>query len=139
MGAIDAWTLAADAWRAGLALDPIVQVSEWSDENRVLTRKVAAEAGEWRTSRTPYLREPMDCLSVTSPVQDVVFVAGTQVGKSEAGLNWLGYSIDRVPGAVPRRAADPDAGETLEPAAARRNGSTARRLSSRRRREALAR
>ncbi len=97
MGAVDAWTLAADAWRAGLALDPIVQVSEWADDNRQLSRKVAAEAGEWRTARTPYLREVMDCLSVTSPVQDVVFVAGTQVGKSETGMNWLGYSIDRVP------------------------------------------
>lgn len=97
MSAIDAWTLAAQAWRTGLALDPIVQVSEWADDNRQLSRKVAAEAGEWRTSRTPYLREPMDCLSVTSPVQDVVFVAGTQVGKSETGMNWLGYSIDRVP------------------------------------------
>ncbi|CDY77969.1 Phage terminase, large subunit [Caballeronia glathei] len=97
MRSIDAWTLATDAWRAGIELDPIVQVSEWADENRQLSRKVAAEAGEWRTSRTPYLREPMDCLSVTSHVQDVVFVAGTQVGKSETGMNWLGYSIDRVP------------------------------------------
>ena len=98
MGAVDAWTLSADAWRTGLALDPVIQVSEWADQNRILSHKVAAEPGKWRTSRVPYIREIMDCLSVTSRVQDVVFVAGTQVAKSESGLNWLGYSIDRVPG-----------------------------------------
>ncbi|WGS40737.1 phage terminase large subunit family protein [Burkholderia sp. JSH-S8] len=81
-----------------MALDPVIQVSEWADENRFLSHKVAAEPGKWRTSRVPYIREIMDCLSVTSSVQDVVFVAGTQVAKSETGLNWLGYSIDRVPG-----------------------------------------
>ena len=97
MGAIDAWTLVADAWRAGIQPDAVVQVSEWADDNRVLSRKVAAEPGEWRTARVPYIREVMDCLSVTSPVQDVVFVAGTQVAKSETGMNWLGYAIDRVP------------------------------------------
>jgi phage terminase large subunit GpA-like protein len=128
MSAIDAWTLAADAWRAGLALDPIVQVSEWADDNRQLSRKVAAEAGEWRTSRTPYLREPMDCLSVTSPVQDVVFVAGTQVGKSETGMNWLGYSIDRVPSPF-----------LVEPSASRRDGGQHAGDQGQGRREALAR
>ncbi|MFM0355470.1 phage terminase large subunit family protein [Paraburkholderia nemoris] len=95
---VDACWLVAQAWTTGLALDPLVQVSEWADANRHLSRKAAAETGDWSTARTPYLRELMDCLSVTSPVQDVVFVAGTQVGKSETGLNWLGYSIDCVPG-----------------------------------------
>lgn len=97
MGAVDGWQLVRSSWCDGLAPDPVTQVSEWADANRMLSRKVAAEPGPWRTSRTPYLREPMDCLSVTSPIQDVVFVAGTQVGKSETGMNWLGCSIDQSP------------------------------------------
>jgi phage terminase large subunit GpA-like protein len=78
MAMVDACWLVAQAWATGLALDPLVQVSEWADANRHLSRKAAAETGDWSTARTPYLRELMDCLSVTSPVQDVVFVAGTQ-------------------------------------------------------------
>ncbi len=52
----------------------------------------------WRTSRTPYLREIMDCLSKDSPVEEVDFWASTQVGKSEACNNWLGYIIAHNPG-----------------------------------------
>ena len=40
----------------------------------------------------------MDCLSVDSPVQDVCFMKGAQVGGSEIGNNWVGYLIDQEPG-----------------------------------------
>jgi phage terminase large subunit GpA-like protein len=72
-------------------------VSEWADAKRVLSAKASAYAGPWRTARTPYLREIMDCLSARSPVQRVVFISSTQVGKSEAGLNWIGYVMDECP------------------------------------------
>lgn len=55
-------------------------VSEWADGNRLLTSESSAEAGEWRTSRVPYLREIMDCLSEDSPVRKVVFQKSSQVG-----------------------------------------------------------
>lgn len=76
------------------------QVSEWADEHRSLPKKSSAEPGPWRTSRTPYLREIMDCLSSTSEVEEVVFMKGAQVGGSEAILNALGYVIDHAPGPV---------------------------------------
>jgi len=85
------------AWRAGLAPEPQITVSEWADQHRHLPA-TAAEPGRWRTSRTPYLRQIMDCLSVTSPVERVVFMKGAQIGASEAGLNWLGYVIANSPG-----------------------------------------
>ena len=44
------------------------------------------------------MREIMDCLSATNPIQDVIFMAGAQIGKSEAGNNWVGYVIDYAPG-----------------------------------------
>lgn len=72
-------------------------VSQWADKNRVLSKKGSSEDGAWRTSRTPYLREPMDALSVESPVRRVVLMTCTQIGKTEVGLNWVGYTIDHNP------------------------------------------
>ena len=53
------------AWREGLTPDPLLTVSEWADQHRLLSTKSASEPGRWRTSRTPYLRDIMDCLSPT--------------------------------------------------------------------------
>lgn len=55
-------------------------VSEWSDQNRVLTTKSSAEPGKWRTSRTPYLKEIMDKLSDHDETQEVVVMKGAQLG-----------------------------------------------------------
>lgn len=87
-----------DGWFAGLAPEPSLTVSEWADEYRQLSSKASAEPGPWRTSRTPYLREPMDALSSTHPAQRVVLMFGAQLGKTEAGSNWLGYIIHHAPG-----------------------------------------
>lgn len=73
-------------------------VSEWADAHRILPGKGASEKGPWRTSRTPYLREIMDALSDSSVVQRVVLKTSTQVGKTEVGLNWMGYVMDHAPG-----------------------------------------
>lgn len=74
-------------------------VSEWADRYRRLSPESSAEAGPWRTSRTPYLKEPMD--SFTDPrVRKVVIVAGSQIGKTECELNCLAYLIDQDPGTV---------------------------------------
>lgn len=77
--------------------DPVLTVSQWADAHRVLASVSSAEPGQWRTDRTPYLREIMDGLSVRSRVTETVFVAGAQVGKTEAGNNWIGYVIAHAP------------------------------------------
>lgn len=74
-------------------------VSEWADKYRRLSPEASAEAGPWRTSRTPYLEEPMKSFS-DPKVRKVVIVAGSQIGKTEAELNCLGYIIDQDPGTV---------------------------------------
>ena len=84
--------------REALRFEADLTVSQWADAHRVLSGKASAEPGPWRTDRTPYLREVMDCLSTTSPVQRVVLMAGAQLGKTEGGANWLGYVIDHAPG-----------------------------------------
>lgn len=75
-------------------------VSEWADACRMLSGKASAEPGPWRTDRTPYLRQIMDDLSARSTVQEVVVQFAAQLGKSECGMNWLGYIIDNEPGPV---------------------------------------
>ena len=72
-------------------------VTEWAEKYRRLSPENSAEAGPWRTDRTPYLREIMDAF--TDPkIRRLVVVASSQVGKSEMELNMLGYLIDSDPG-----------------------------------------
>ena len=86
------------ALRDGLTPDPLLSVSEWANRHRVLSQRAASEPGRWRTSRTPYLKEIMDCLSPASKVERVVFMKGSQVGGTECGNNWIGYVIHQAPG-----------------------------------------
>lgn len=91
--------LVDEAWRRGLAPEPQLTVSEWADKHRMLPT-MNAEPGPWRTSRVPYLAEIMDCLSIASPVERVVFMKGAQTGGTEAGLNAIGYWIAHAPGII---------------------------------------
>lgn len=86
------------AWREGLMPDPLLTVSEWSDRHRMLSSKASAEPGRWRTSRTPYLKAIMDCLSPMSAVERIVFMKAAQLGATEMGNNWIGYVIHHAPG-----------------------------------------
>lgn len=74
-------------------------VDEWADKHRRLSPETSAEAGPWRTARTPYLKEPMEAF--TDPkVHEIAMVAASQVGKSELELNIIGYIIDQDPGSI---------------------------------------
>ncbi len=94
----DAAAIYDAAFDRGLRPDPLLKVSEWADQHRRLSGKGAAEPGPWRTARTPYLREIMDCLSPSSPYERVVFMKGAQIGATECGNNWIGYVIHHAPG-----------------------------------------
>lgn len=72
-----------------------ITVSQWADANRIISSKQGAEHGEWRTSRNPLLREPMDSLA-TPGVTALMFPI--QLGKSEILLNGLGYMMTQQPG-----------------------------------------
>ena len=74
-------------------------VTQWAEQKRRLSSESSAEPGPWRTSRTPYLKEPMDAF--TDPkVRRIVMVAASQVGKSEFMNNAIGYIIDEDPGSI---------------------------------------
>ena len=84
----------------GLTPDPPMTVAEWADSYRILSGRAAAEAGRYRTSRTPYMREIMENLSPSSPVERVVFMKAAQTGATEAGNNFIGFVIHQAPGPI---------------------------------------
>ena len=76
---------------------PKLSVSEWADRYRWLSSMASPEPGRWATARTPYLREIMDCFGQDVPTEWIIFRSGTQVGKSEALNNVLGYYMHWAP------------------------------------------
>lgn len=69
------------SWRRGMRPDPDMTVSEWADQHRKLSSRASAEPGQYRTARTPYLREIMDALSPRHPAQRIRFMKAAQVGR----------------------------------------------------------
>lgn len=90
MGARDAITqdaraLVAEVFRHYWPAPRVMRGSEWADEFRRVVK--GPEPGRWRSARTPYLREPLDCMDPEDPVQKVVLMFATQLGKSEVLYN----------------------------------------------------
>lgn len=74
-------------------------VSEWAEQHRTLPPDLSPQPGPFRWDVVPYLREIADCLSESSPVQEVVVMKGARIGFTTAVLeNWIGYVIDVAPG-----------------------------------------
>jgi phage terminase large subunit GpA-like protein len=74
---------------------PIESISAWADQFREIAK--GPEKGRWRTSRTPYLREPMECMSEGSGIEKVVMQFATQLGKTEVLYNTILQRIHRSP------------------------------------------
>ena len=97
-GLADAFEVTRRACRAGARPDPKLKLSEWADQNRVLSTRSSPEPGLWRTSRTPYLRDIMDALMPAAPWERVVFMKGSQVGdRKSTRLNSSHSGESRMP------------------------------------------
>ncbi|SMQ22134.1 Phage terminase, large subunit GpA [Pseudomonas helmanticensis] len=82
----------------GLRPDPDLWIDEWADEYMRIPRDTGApEPGQYRTSRTPYAREPMRCLSPAHPCRRVVTMMASQLMKTQIALNWMGGLIHMAP------------------------------------------
>jgi phage terminase large subunit GpA-like protein len=97
----NARALIADTLAAAFTVPPDIKVSAWAEDKR----EVAAESGsrtpgKWRNANTPYGVEPMDCLSVYDPCSDVTLLFGSQIMKTEIGVNFVGCTIDADPSPV---------------------------------------
>ncbi|WP_408033466.1 phage terminase large subunit family protein [Thalassobacter stenotrophicus] len=78
---------------------PDLTISDWADQNRRLSSEASAEPGQWRTSRAEYQRGIMDAIS-NAAAETVVIMSSSQIGKSEAILNMVGYHIDHDPAPI---------------------------------------
>ena len=86
-----------EAEKAVFRFPDAMTVTQWADANRVLDPDTSAEPGPYRSARTPYMRGPMDAF--TDPlVEEIDVMSGSQVAKSTAIQNMIGYCIDQDPG-----------------------------------------
>jgi phage terminase large subunit GpA-like protein len=73
-----------------------MSVWEWADANRHLGAD-SPERGNYRTDRTPYARQIMDCLSPFHPARHIAWEKGVQIGATTVGLNWIGFIASQNP------------------------------------------
>lgn len=71
-------------------------VSEWADQNRVLSQEGSAEYGKWFTSRAEYQRGIQDAFN-DPRTHTVAVMSSAQIGKTEVMANVLGYHVDQDP------------------------------------------
>lgn len=81
----------------GISRPPDLTISEWSDENRILSGEAAAVPGKWRT--LSYQRQPMDVMR-EHDVNTVVMMWAAQMGKTEILLCILGYFMENDPSPI---------------------------------------
>ena len=78
-----------------------VKPSKWAEDNRIMTTEVSPFPGKFKFTKTPYLREPLDCLSPDHPARKIAFMKGAQIGFSTGVLeNGIGYIISENPGPI---------------------------------------
>ena len=87
-----------NALSAGITPDPVLTYTEWADRHFYLPRESTAEYGRFRSSRTPFIIEPLDDLSPSSPTETVVLVKPTQQAGTTIGLIFIAGAIDMYPG-----------------------------------------
>lgn len=77
-----------------------IPVSEWAAKYRVMTAYDSPAAGQkFSNDRVPYLRKLMDWFS-DPKIRMIVFKAGTQIGKTNAMMNMLGWCMSERPGPI---------------------------------------
>jgi len=75
----------------------IIKASEWAEKNRYLPPSVTSQPGFYSFEVAPYIREILDCFSLSSPVREAVVMKGVQLCLSVGVLeNIVGYEIEHV-------------------------------------------
>ncbi len=81
----------------GLPPPAKITVTEWANDKRFLSAKAASSPEKYRSGKTPYLEEPMDNMSPSSPVNQTTALKGIQIGMTEVALNAVSFHIDHSP------------------------------------------
>ena len=81
---------------ADLTRAPLPRTADlWADENRMLPAG-SAEPGPWRSARNPYMI-PIVRTFTYPAVRRIVFIMGSQMGKSASIFNVIGHRLDDDP------------------------------------------
>ena len=74
-----------------------ISPSEWAESKRYLPPNLSPAPGFYEFSKTPYLKEIIDCLDIRNPVKVLTVKKGAQIGATVGILeNAIGYLIDVV-------------------------------------------
>lgn len=94
----DGYHLMLDAFVRGIEPDSNLPVDVWSDKHMVVPKETgASEPGQYKTSRTPHARMPMQCLSADHPCKRIVVRGASQMLKTQVALNFLGETVHQRP------------------------------------------
>lgn len=80
----------------GVRPDPAQTVAEYADAHIKLP-SFSSEPDQWRTSRTPFLKEIMECLSPRHRCHKVVAQKPVQIGMTTSAVIWACFTMDRSP------------------------------------------
>lgn len=89
----------AEHWFGIYAPPPRMTVSEWADQFRILSPEGSANPGKYSSKQTPYAIEWMDAANDPTASGCVLMVA-SQLGKTEALNNVVGYFMDIEPAPI---------------------------------------
>ncbi len=88
-----------DAWNSSIELPPNLTVTEWCEENIVLSERVTEQPGPFRIHRAPYGRAILDAFGDPF-VEFITLCAAAQVSKTTLAMLMLAYAIAHDPGPV---------------------------------------
>ena len=75
--------------------------SDWAEKNRVMTSDVSPFPGPFSFDKTPYLIEPVNCLSQDHPARIIAVMKGAQIGFSTGVIeNGIGWIMSQSPGNI---------------------------------------
>jgi phage terminase large subunit GpA-like protein len=78
---------------------PKTSITQWAERKRHLSSESSATVGPYRSLNAPYQRQMQDAI-LWPGVEEVVLWTGTQMGKSTAIENILGYFMDEDPSPI---------------------------------------
>lgn len=76
----------------------LLDLDEWADVHRILPKETSDEHGQWTTSRFPFIRRIMKCISPNNIAKEVVAIKGHQLAFTETAITWSMYNADMNPG-----------------------------------------
>lgn len=82
-----------------VAPPPDIKVTEWAEQNIVLSSEYTAMPGRYSVDRAPYQREIMNTFN-DPLIQKIIVMSSSQVGKNTVINNIIGYIIDNDPGPI---------------------------------------